>query len=131
MKRANFIGAPEFYELNQACRTITEAFGWNLYLVGSCLAKRDHRDVDLRLILADEEFDKMFPGIGSNWSLDARWSLMCSAISLWLAKHSGLRIDFQIQRQTQANEENPRGQDHEGERQCMGMFLEPKREPTQ
>lgn len=122
MKRANYIGAPEFFDLNAACQVITQAYGCCLYLVGSSLEKRDFRDVDLRLILDDAAFDAMFPGIGSNWSLDARWSLMCSAISLWLAKRSGLKIDFQIQRQTQANEIEGRTQRH-----IMGLFLEPKK----
>lgn len=121
MKRANFIGAPAFYDLNAACRTITEAYGHCLYLVGSSLTTRDHRDVDLRLILADAEFDALFPGIGTGWYLDARWSLMCSAISLWLSKRTALPIDFQIQRQTQANE-----MEEKTPRHAIGIFLEPK-----
>lgn len=118
--RANWIGAPEFYELNQACRTITEAFGFNVYLVGSALTTREHRDVDVRCILPDDEYAELFPGIGTNTSLDARWSLLCSALSLWLSKHSGLKIDFQIQQMTDANEK------FSGHRHALGIFLERK-----
>lgn len=116
-ERACWIGAPEMFELNQACRPIVDAYGHCVYLVGSCLKKRDYRDVDVRVILSDEKFDELFPGIRSNHQLDARWSLMCSAISLWLNKHSGLPIDFQIQRRTQANEE------FNGPRHPLGFFL--------
>lgn len=126
MNRANWIGAPEFFELNHACQTINAAFGWGTtYLVGSAIERRDHRDVDVRCILDDEAYAKLFPGIvGNNPAMDARWSLMCSAISLWLSKHTGLRIDFQIQQRTVANEEN-KDSPH---RQVLGLFHEPKSE---
>lgn len=123
MKRANYIGAPEFFELNQACRTIVEAYGVCVYLVGSALERRDYRDVDIRCILNDEDFDQKYPGITGNFSFDARWSLDCSAISLFLSKHSGLKIDFQFQRQTQANEE------YDGARSAVGIFFDRKDRP--
>lgn len=123
MKRANYIGAPEFYHLNNVCRMVTEAFGWHLYLVGSSLKRRDYRDVDIRLILPDNEFDAMFPGIsGAHW-LDARWSLICASISEWIGKRCNLPIDFQIQRMTEANAEYP----DEHPRNALGMFIEQKR----
>ena len=119
MKRANYIGAPEMFLLNQACRPLTDAFGPHLYLVGSSLERRDYRDVDVRCILPDEEFDHLFPGaFGVNYGLHALWSVMCSSISLMLARHSGLPIDFQIQRRTEANKE------YDGQRAALGMFLD-------
>lgn len=52
--RVNFIGAPEFYNLNAACLLVTEAFH-NLSLgtfhVGSSITRRDYRDVDVRVIM--------------------------------------------------------------------------------
>lgn len=123
MNRANWIGAPAFFELNQACLTLVGAFGCRIYLVGSAMTRRDHRDVDVRCILDDAEYARWFPGIGPNPSHDARWSLMCSAISLWLSKHTGLPVDFQIQQQTMANAEFPRREGHD--RQALGIFLEP------
>jgi hypothetical protein len=129
MSRANFIGAPQFFNLNQACRVIVDAFGCNLYLVGSSMKKRDYRDVDLRLILDDEDFDRMFPGIHEGMrgapSRDARWSLFCSSISEYLATHSCLPIDFQIQRRTEAN--NEYGAMHHP-RNAIGIFIQPKEE---
>lgn len=118
MNRANFIGAPHFFNLSQACAMIAAAFGSHVYLVGSAITRRDYRDVDVRLILPDESFDRMFPGISTGWYLDARWSLMCSSISLWLSHHTSLPVDFQVQRQTEANAENVRAPRHP-----LGVFL--------
>lgn len=123
MKRANFIGAPEYYNLNAACRIITEGYGYSLYLVGSALERRDFRDVDLRLILDDAEYRQMFPGMQNGQWTDPRWSLFCSAVSLWLSERSGLKIDFQVQSQTEANSIEGRTKRHP-----IGIFLEPKKE---
>ena len=125
MKRANFIGAPEFYNLQCACAILNQAFGYNNYLVGSSMLCRDFRDVDVRCILDDEEFDRLFPDCPKNTSLNAFWSLTCAAISEWLAKRTGLPIDFQIQRRTEANAEN------DGPRNCLGLFINPKRDADQ
>lgn len=133
MKRANFIGAPEFFDLNQACTAITAAYGYNLYLVGSSITKRDFRDVDLRCILDDDEFDQMFPGMvrvsgasgkvySAEWT-DARWSLLCASISAWLSSRTGLKIDFQFQRRTQANENYRQLDGHQ--RHAIGLFMTP------
>lgn len=119
MKRANYIGAPEAFRLNQACRIVVEAYGVNLYLVGSSLERRDFRDVDLRCILPDAEYDALFPGIGDCGWRDARWSLLCTAISQYLSSQSGLPVDFQFQRQTQANEM------YDGQRCAFGTFVTP------
>ena len=77
-KRANWLPAPAFFNLNQACRVLTEAFGHHVYLVGSSLARRDHRDVDVRCILPDEEFDRLFPNQAdmTRHDLTAFWSLL-------------------------------------------------------
>lgn len=120
MTRANYIGAPQLYNLNTACRIITEAYGYHLYLVGSSLTTRDYRDVDLRLILPDPEFDRLLPGIAACCHLDARWSLLCSAISLLLSRLSDLPVDFQIQRASEAN-----AIEDKTSRQAIGIFFEP------
>jgi hypothetical protein len=118
MKRANFIGAPEFYNLQCACAVLVQAFGYHLYLVGSSLERKDFRDVDVRCILDDQEFERLFPGLnGSNYSVNAFWCLMCSAIAEWLSMRTNLPIDFQIQRQSDANAEN------DGPRNALGLFL--------
>ncbi len=118
VKRENYIGAPQFYNLQYACAMLVEAFGYHVYLVGSALERRDYRDVDVRCILDDTEFDRLFPNIsGSNYQTDAFWCLVCCSISEWLAIRSNLPIDFQIQRRTQATAEN------EGTRSALALFI--------
>lgn len=120
MQRANWLGAPAAFNLNQACLTLSEAFGWgHTFLVGSAIERRDFRDVDVRVILDDAEYDRMFPNQTDSRAAqhDAYWSLLCSSVSEWLASRTGLPIDFQIQRRTQANEK------FQGKRQALGIFL--------
>src|SRR5512135_2085470 len=95
MKRASWIGVPEMFNLNLACRALVEAFGWHIYLVGSALERRDFRDVDVRCILDDGEFDLLFPRgaeAATNVWLDARNALLSAALSEWLASRTGLKI---------------------------------------
>lgn len=116
MKRANYLGVPEFFLLNQACLIVREALD-TPYLVGSCLHKRDFRDVDVRVILDDAHYDHLFPGTqGRAPQTQALWSLICSATSEQLRRITGLPIDFQIQRMTQANEE------YSGPRHALGIY---------
>lgn len=122
--RSHFLGAPQFFNLNQACAPIGDAYGNMVFLVGSSLRTRDYRDVDVRCLVEDAEFDRLFPGMagwGNEWT-DARWSLLCSAISSWLSERTGLPIDFQFQRQTQANEQYPT---REHRRNGLGFFIRP------
>src|SRR5690348_5272200 len=123
MKRANYVGAPEIFHLNVLCQVINQAFGddgYGCYLVGSSLHKRDYRDVDVRYIMQDEHYDRLFPNSTKNQQLNAFWSLTCAAISEWLSKRSGLPIDFQIQKQSDANNEYP---SRENPRSYLGLFL--------
>ena len=116
MKRASFLGVPEAFDLNHACLAVNEAFGLgNTFLVGSCLDRRDYRDVDVRTILDDDVFAQMFPNGG--YDHDAFWSLLCASISTWLSKQTGLPVDFQIQQQTKANK------DFDGNRSALGIFI--------
>ena len=109
----SYLTTSQFTVLNDACIAVTEAFGAPPYLVGSVTERPDFRDVDLRLILADEDFDHWFDG------RVMLWSLVCLAIGRHLADLTGLPIDFQIQRRTEANEKYP------GARNPMGMRSRP------
>lgn len=124
MTRANWVAAPQYFNLNMACVAISEAFGSHCYLVGSALTTREHRDVDVRLILPDEEFARLFQGEFGSPGYNARWSLLCAAVSAWLSKQSDLPVDFQIQYQTAANAEYPGA----AKRQPLGMFITPQGE---
>lgn len=116
--RANYVAAPAFFSLNHACLVINKALdGFGCYLVGSSIERRDYRDVDVRYIMDDADYDRMFRN-EDGW-LNPLWSLMCTSISLWLSQQSGLPVDFQIQRQTQANAEH-----HGRPRHALGLFLD-------
>lgn len=119
-RRSNYLPAPHYFALNQACTLIDRSFGTCPYLVGSALERADYRDVDVRLILPDEQYDRWFNGL--NGTHDAYWTLLCLSISTWLREQTGLPVDFQIQRQTQANAEHGK---HAGKkRNPLGIFLD-------
>ncbi len=116
MARKSHLTTAQFAILNDACIPIAEAFDSHPYLVGSATERADYRDVDLRLILMDEEFDRLFDG------RVFLWSLMCLTIGQYLCNITGLPIDFQIQRMTEANEKHP---SEPSGRNPMGMKARP------
>lgn len=67
------------------------------YHVGSSLERKDYRDVDLRVIMPDKDFDRLSKMVDIE--------MLGIAISLWGQKATGLPIDYQIQRMTDANRE--------------------------
>jgi hypothetical protein len=120
-RRATYLGVPEVYNLNASCIIINQAFdSFGCYLVGSSLETKEYRDVDIRMILADDEYARLFPGpVDSLYN--GRLMLMNAAVSEWLKARTGLPIDFQFQQQTDANA------NHRGQRNAMGLtFLESK-----
>jgi hypothetical protein len=81
-KKHIYIGAPACFALEQACQQINDAFGdFGCYLVGSALERPDWRDIDVRYIMPDKEFAKMFPSAGQHWEHDPRWLLLTVTIS--------------------------------------------------
>lgn len=113
--RKSHLTTAEHAILNHACIPIREAFGPWLYLVGSVTQRPDYRDVDLRVILPDEDFDRLFHG-----DRVMLWSLVCLAIGQHIRSLTGMPIDFQIQRMTEANEKHPATDRHP-----MGMRHRP------
>jgi len=93
-RRKSGLTTLDLHLLEQACKPVWRAFGSG--------SGGEYRDVDVRTILPDEEFDALFGAEDRNGK--ALWSLMCAAIGRMLAKQTGLPIDYQIQRMTQANE---------------------------
>ncbi len=85
---------------------LKDYFGHVPYQVGSSLTMKEWRDVDVRLILPDEEFEERF-----GRHLGALGNKRLSAITLAFAAlgkdMTGLPIDFQIQPQSYANEKYP------------------------
>ena len=124
-QKAIYVGAPACFALELAVRQLNEAFGHNdsygTYLVGSALERPDWRDIDVRMIMSDDGFRRLFPDAGpiaeGRWEFDPRWLIMTTAISAWLAKQSGLPIDFQFQPQSHANAK------HKGRRNALGLHF--------
>lgn len=86
------------FALDLACGPICEAFGEPPYLVGSVQERTagPRSDVDVRLILDDEKYDALISSPELRTMLDI-------AFSAYLHQLTGLPIDFQIQRRTEAN----------------------------
>lgn len=112
------VGMPAAIRLEVFGRRVTEAFGHPPYQVGSSLFGREWRDVDVRLMLPDAEFDALFPDHREQPPhQDPKWALLCDAISELGRAQTGLPIDFQIQRVSDANAE------HEGPRSALGLLI--------
>jgi hypothetical protein len=109
------VGMPAAMHLDAFGREINEAFGHLPYLVGTAAVGKQWRDVDVRLILPDEEFDALFPPVDPGQFPDGLWSLLCAAISELARARTGLPVDFQIQRQSHANDRYP------GVRHALGL----------
>lgn len=119
-----YVGAPAAFRLELACQHLYRAFVdhrgdsfGGIYLVGSALERPDWRDIDVRLILDDASFARLFPDARNNWEFDPRWLIMTSTISAWLSDQTGLPVDFQFQPQSHANER------HSGRRNALGLFF--------
>ena len=115
-----YIGAPAAFKLELAMQHIAKAFvDGSCYVVGSVLKRPDWRDVDVRMILSDEDFDKEFPNTlkDGTWEFNPRWCLIVISLSAWLKDQTGLPIDFQIQPQTHANKI------HSGQRNAVGLIF--------
>lgn len=92
-----YITRPQLWALDEACKSIAEVFG-PPYLVGSVTERPTFRDVDVRLILEDDEYDALS---------DEGWCLFGFVTSRHLAAVTELPIDFQVQRRTEANAAYP------------------------
>ena len=96
-------GMPQTTLLEAFGQWVRDAFGHTAYHVGSSMHGKQWRDVDVRLILPDDEFGAPFPGYRFGNQTDAKWGLICAALSTLGAQQTGLPIDLQIQSMTEAN----------------------------
>jgi hypothetical protein len=98
----------QMFLLDLACQPLSEAFGdGNAYLVGTAMQPRDGkppRDIDVRFIMGDKKHDRLRKAIGYDGI-----AFLGLAIGQYLASLTDLPIDFQIQRQTEANHHHPGG----------------------
>ena len=100
------VGMPNALWLNEFGSQVWEAFGDCPYHVGSSLKEKGGwRDVDVRMILDDEVYDAMGLGDPKSPHQNGKWVALTMAFSELGKKMTGLPIDFQIQRRTEANQE--------------------------
>lgn len=100
--RVSYLTVSQAFNLNVACRELA-TFGYGTFHVGSSLTRPDYHDVDLRCMLPDDEYDNMF----SSDADQRRLKFLNTAISDWVSARTGLPIDFQFQRASDANAEFP------------------------
>lgn len=67
----------------------TEVTQYGVFLVGSALKRANYRDVDIRHIISNDDFLKMFNIIDIGY--------FNQTVSLWGQQVTGLPIDYQIQ----------------------------------
>lgn len=121
------VGMPAWLYLNQFGQVVFDAFGEWPYLVGSATVTKQWRDVDVRLLLDDDQYDALFGSLKhTNWEArNPKWRALTLAFSELGRKMTGLPIDFQIQRRTEANLEFPRASQY----RCPLMMCLPMVEP--
>lgn len=105
---AHYLTVLDYFNLDQAVKVLGQTFHYNVYLVGSVLTRPNFRDVDLRCMLDDEDYDKLFSSSYNDLNCDHMRKVMNISISSWLKSLTGLPVDFQFQKTSEANKEFPR-----------------------
>jgi hypothetical protein len=105
--RPNYLNLYQFDRLDRWGRQIKLTLESTAYLVGSATQRPDFRDVDVRVVLEDDVYG----------ALDRLLNVerLSMALSAWGQIETGLPIDFQIQRMTDANVQ------FGGERHALGI----------
>ncbi|WOI85974.1 hypothetical protein [Rhodococcus qingshengii] len=85
-------------ELKMSLHTNVEQYG--VFLVGSALTKPDYRDVDIRQIISDEDWSRLFSTVDIGY--------YNHVMSLWGQKITGLPIDYQIQSISHEDNKGPK-----------------------
>lgn len=125
--RHNYLGEPQASMLNMACSYINKALGETCYLVGSATHTKAYRDVDVRVLMEDSKYDKLFGTVADN----PFHRLVCVGISTWLSSITNLPVDFQIQRRERANKQYAefKGDIVKHRRQPLGIMSSPEHNP--
>ena len=116
------IGMPAAIYLDEFGSYVGAAFepaGFGVYHVGSSLTGKRWRDVDVRLILSDEEYEQLGLGDPRQTHSNRKWVAFTLAFSALGRQMTGLPIDFQIQQQTLCNEQFKGGRSALGVHACF------------
>ncbi len=90
------VGMPAWILLNEYGRMLHQAFGCYPSLVGSALARKDPRDIDVRIVLDDERYRALVGRLDECDRVGTRWAMLCAAFSALGRQVTGLPIDFQL-----------------------------------
>jgi hypothetical protein len=101
------VGMPQTLLLEEFGYLVYVALGNYPYHVGSSVLNKQWRDVDVRLILSDEEYERMGLGDPKRAHENEKWAALTLAFSALGEAMTGLPVDFQIQQQTDANATYP------------------------
>lgn len=113
------VGMPATAMLNSWGADLYRAFGQTAYMVGSATQGKSWRDVDVRMILDDDDYDRLCgPKVNPDFT-NARWAALVTSISLWGKAVTGLPIDFQFQRRDKVMQE-----DWDKPRVPLGIFVQ-------
>jgi hypothetical protein len=97
------VGMPQWVWLLKFGCIVEDYFGHIPYQVGSSLASKQWRDVDVRLIMPDEEFERRFGPVKN--AVNPKLGAITLAFCALGKEMTGLPIDFQIQPRSYANGE--------------------------
>jgi hypothetical protein len=115
------VGLPQQYRLIEFGEYVQDAFGEVAYHVGSSLERKDGwRDVDVRVMLPDGQWDALGFGDPVRVHINPRWVAMVVAWSEFGKALTGLPIDFQIQKLSHSNDRET------GQRSALVRFLPPR-----
>lgn len=103
----HFLTTVQWFNLNTCIQPICKVFGYQVFLVGSVLTRRDWRDVDIRVIL---------PEYGDLFGHDHHRKVLGMMMSEWLANRTGLPIDLQLQTMEEAAK-------YDGKRNALGITI--------
>lgn len=115
------VGSPGILLLNAWGDAVRRVFDETPYLVGSASMGKQWRDVDVRVILDDREWERWFGRFERPLQSNARWAGICLAFSVWGQKVTNLPIDFQVQQATDAD-----ACDYGGNRVPLGIYPYPQ-----
>jgi hypothetical protein len=90
-------GMPELLLLHQFGRAVYETFGVYPWLVGSALTEREPHDIDVRLVLSAQEFQRYCGAEFGENRPNSPWAWLSTAYALLARQMTGLPVDFQIQ----------------------------------
>ena len=114
---------PAALHLERFGSILWDAFDATPYWVGSSLPGSEKamqgkpwRDVDVRILLADEVYEAMGLGDPDHPHQNAKWVALVLAFSELGHAMTGLPIDFQIQQVSYANDK------HDGPRSALGCM---------